>query len=1157
MRKTRRRNWLIATILLIGGGLMFGGLFAPSPAAAVVIDQTMDENRSDFEQGGFARTGLFRRPDAPEDSPLGVVTLTRVGQLNPFAQAAFELPRELSNHGAVAIGDRIYVIGGRPLVGSELGEPIGEVYSAQVDATAEDDKDLPTGLQLVDLPDDQDPDGDNWRQEPSLPSATVNTLLGSTTSSTYNLAAAAWDNPDPAGNDYIYVLGGLSGGNTDSGPAVDSSIVSVWIGTVSPTTGAITAWRTSDSAEAQNPSANNQAALRIPAPDWSGNYNDTSNDPVDQLGAARAVATVHTEDGVPYLYLFGGEFKIETFGNGFIKSSVVARIGSDGLLYQRGTTENTPTNLGWSKLSDIPTAGDGLSSSALVTSTSPTTEQTAFYFIGGQTSRDSYPADLFRAFVEDDGTITWNNGGFPLEAPIIGHTAAEVNKNIYVIGGQTIADGTPNLPRSQAEVAVAEDDLNLFDLNAFICQSNPDTPGCPLPPDFFLNNTTGTEPLPRERAQHATVTLNLQGTGFVYVLGGQRGIAGPDQNASDSVYLFRVSDAANEDQPFAPNGYYTSRILEIGVGGAQIEEIAWEAVMPGASRGSMDIRMEFRTTNTASCAPEVFEGVAWTPLDGTKDGFSSQNYLPNNTVNSVNLEETFGAFLDARCFQYRAQLIASGDQRETPQLQRVALRIYSPNSPDLRVLDITPVWQKDANDEDLVGFLTDLDIRLINLYEPSPDDTLDANIERSGPQFFYVDGWIFGPGYGAAPADIEATLNASVPLQDSGLNDIPPTFTADDFAFQAGAGVLKDSLPAGETYEPTGWCGPNVEACLNPVLLNDLFTESGEYTVCVAADSYVTPSDWETYGVRQNDRNGNPEAGYVRETLPGAEDNNALCQTFNVIRAPVITLNLPEPPDDVIPEGTTREFTLQLDKAATQNVNVGFTLEGDAVRGSDYRILNAQGQAIVGNSLSVASGQTAATYRIEAIDDGAGNAGDARFETVVMALVEDPTGINYALDVPDSGPFTIQDPGAPPPPPATLPEVEVVAVEGQNAQSDVQRNSTDGTLPVTFAVSGTATRGTDYVLRDLATGKQIAGSTFVLPDGVGSLRVEVVPQPSAGGKNATITLAANAERYTLGANQITFEFDEEGQITEPPIVTEPEPEPAGDPKVFLPVVVKN
>lgn len=1149
MRSTRRRNWLLATVLLIGGWLVIGGLFAPRPASAVVIDQTMDENRSDFEQGGFARTGLFRRPEVPEDSPLGVVTLTRVGQLNPFAQAAFNLPLELVSHGAVAIGNRIYVIGGRTLDGSDLSDALGVVWSAAVDATATDDKGLLTGLQL---------DGD-WRQEPSLPAATVNTLLDSTTTDTYNMAVAAWDNPNPTGNDYIYVLGGLSGEDTESGAKRDSSIVSVWIGTVDPTTGAITTWRTSDSAEAQNPSANNQAALRIPAPDWSGAYNDSSNDPVDQLGASDASAIVHTEDGVPYLYLFGGAFDVFSVAEGYSKLSVVARIGSDGLLYQRGTTENTPNNLGWSKLADIPTAGNGLAGSKLVSATSVTTEATAFYFIGGQTSDNTYPADLFRAFVENDGTLTWNNGGFPLEASIIGHAAAEVNKNIYVIGGRTISGDTPDLPRAQAEVAVAEDDLGLFDLNAFICASNPDTPGCPLPPDFFLNNTTVTEPLPRARANHAAVTLNLNGTGFVYVLGGARGIAGSDENASNSVYLFRVSDAADENQPFAPNGYYSSRILEIGVGGAQIEEIAWEAVMPGESRGSMDIRMEFRTTNTASCEPAVFDGVAWQQLDGDKgSGFASKNYLPDNTVNSVNLEEDFGAFLNARCFQYRAQLISSSDQRETPQLQRVGLRIYSPNSPDLRVLDITPVWQKDANDEDLVGFLTDLDIRIINLYEAEPANTLDANVERSGPQFFFADGWIFGPGYGAAPANIEATLNASVPLQDSGLNNIPPTFTADDFAFQAGAGILKDSLPAGETYEPTGWCGPNLEQCTTPVVLNDLFTESGEYTVCVAVDSYVSEADWGTYGVRENDRNGNPEAGYVRETLPGAEDNNALCQTFDVIRAPVITLNLPQPPNDVIPEGTTRDFTLQLDKAATQNVNVGFALEGEAVRGTDYRILNEQGQAIVGNSLSVTAGQTSATYRIEAINDGAGNAGDARFETVLMTLSEDPTGLNYALDTPDSGTFTIQDPGVPPLPPAALPVVDVATVTGQNAQFDVQRDRTDRILPVTFAVSGTATRGTDYVLRDLATGKTIEGTTFVLPDGAGSLRIEVVPQPSAAGKNATITLQANAERYTLGANQIIFEFAPgSGQIEEPPVVPPPPTEPEGDPRVFLPVVFKN
>ena len=123
---------------------------------------------------------------------------------------------------------------------------------------------------------------------------------------------------------------------------------------------------------------------------------------------------------------------------------------------------------------------------------------------------------------------------------------------------------------------------------------------------------------------------------------------------------------------------------------------------------------------------------------------------------------------------------------------------------------------------------------------------------------------------------------------------------------------------------------------------------------------------------------------------------------------------------------------------------VNFTKTGTATNGTDY--------TSIANSVTILSGQTTATVTVTPVDDSAAE-GD---ETVILTI---SSSTNYFTGTPSSATVTIIDNEA---------TVTVAARDANAAEpSDtgtfiVTRTTTSGNLVVNYAMSGTATSGSDY-----------------------------------------------------------------------------------------------
>jgi hypothetical protein len=1006
MKATQRTSRLLGIGVLLTICMVAIGILPPSDVSAVLVDETMDDDLPEFEQGGFIRSALYKDlPEDPDQPNDGHIQLTRMGSLAPLSQAgsSFQLPVPLYEHGAVTLGEHIYVIGGRTPSGDSNAHQ-DNVWVGQVDTSVRDANGLPTGVALV---------GDGWSAGPPLPETLGLEVQGvspfSTTVGLADMAVTAYDNPDPSQYDYIYVLGGTSR-KSETSPFFSSW--SVYVGKVNPVTRRIEEWTTSDDVEVPSRTAN-PFPLRIPGQSFDGTDSTVNNN--DQLGLHGAAATTVTVSDTTYLYLAGGAYLLPLGQAGTFREALpnayVARIGEDGLLYKPGTEQDTDANLGWGPLDDIPVPDrnefdTGLYNLMLVHGISPEgaavlyaiAGQNAMGDVSGSTSPD-YTNAVYRARIlgEDDGSVDWD-WTVNIETPLTAHNGVQINGSIFILGGFFSQGGgtLEDNPTRSGSSGYLEDDLKLHDFNV--------VPG--NPPEYFqrppLDNPDA-QPLPEGRAHHAIAALSLGGADFIYVLGGQ----GPNGISSGASY-FRLQESTPDTTPFAPTGWYTSRIYEIGLNDAQIEEITWDVTFPDGSSGT-DIRMEYRGVNVADCDAPGWDESNWIPMDNSGDGWvlptppSGKNSSAG--TNTYHIPEGIdGDRPTVSCFQYRALLTSSGDQESTPLLDRVGLKIFSPNSPDLNVVNLSPVW-----DERGEGFLEDMDITIQNLYESEPDRTLHANVESRIEQteeglieynFFYVDMFVFGPGF-----EYTEPVSITLPYGDDGAEivggggaRIQPVLTAGT----EGQTCALSKLPLypGATMDLNWWYEVQADSCVQSNLL-DLFEQSGTYHVCLAIDAYV----------EERDTVGWP-SGYVTENLEGAEDNNFTCTELNILVVSTLTLDYGI---DIVPEGTNGTFTITRDKAPPIPLTVPFTLSGTATPGEDYTLLDSDGQEVTltnnAGEVVIPANEASETLTLQTVDEGL-LPREQKHETVVLTLVQDSEPQEYVIIPPSDATVKIEDPNA-------------------------------------------------------------------------------------------------------------------------------------------------
>jgi len=271
-------------------------------------------------------------------------------------------------------------------------------------------------------------------------------------------------------------------------------------------------------------------------------------------------------------------------------------------------------------------------------------------------------------------------------------------------------------------------------------------------------------------------------------------------------------------------------------------------------------------------------------------------------------------------------------------------------------------------------------------------------------------------------------------------------------------------------------------------------------------------------------------------------DTNRLASLSSLIKVmgptdpPQVRIRLVTPdPSDPVPDADYANGYFEVSRvgSTTGDLQVFYTISGDATAGADYETLN--------NYVVIGNGKSAAKITVTAIDDAIAEL----TESVTLSLVN--SGSSYTLDN-SSRQATVQildNDGVPKPPIVSIetnPETsEPMPPDNSASGGDIiirRTGSTDSPLDVYFNVGGAATFGPDYYFSNGATNKvTIApGQSYVyfgiaahwdgLLEGDETVVLELAPPPSGNS-------------YTLNTNQYrgTITIHDEDQTTTLPIVT--------------------
>lgn len=202
------------------------------------------------------------------------------------------------------------------------------------------------------------------------------------------------------------------------------------------------------------------------------------------------------------------------------------------------------------------------------------------------------------------------------------------------------------------------------------------------------------------------------------------------------------------------------------------------------------------------------------------------------------------------------------------------------------------------------------------------------------------------------------------------------------------------------------------------------------------------------------------------------------------------------------PTPTAGQFTVSRTGSTAAELNVSFTIGGTAINGTDYGSLQSPVKIEAGSSTALIPVNPLADTRVE----------DS--ETVTLTLIPSAT---YTVISPSSATVTIADEDSAAPPPtvsieANLPNAwETGPTAGQFTVS--RTGITTAQLIVKYAISGTATNGTDYTTLPTGTSVTIlAGSSTAL--------ITVNPINDAlveGNEVVVLSLLVNPAAYTRGS----------------------------------------
>lgn len=710
---------LLSICLLILGAV-------PTPAAqARTFPQPVDNSLPEFTRGTFQRSSLSSiKVKLPAGDVAGAVQLLPVGNLKPWRALPYDLPRELTDLGAVAINNHIFVIGGTATVNNATA-PISDVLSATIDQT--------TGALITDTT------GLFWHSEPSLPSIQTSDRSGTlaTDGRAVPAVAAVADSSNPD-NGYIYVIGG----NVRRTPVALDTISSYAVNIARVVNGHIDlSYAPTTNGWATGPHLPNTSAL-FPG-----------------IGVQSASAMSFTTGGKTYIYLFGGLMRYRqgtsTVETGS-KTVFYAQVGANGQLFK----PSSPSTPGWDNLTTdipVPSGSEGLWDGTLVADHFDFggAGGDALYLTGGQltTTPTSYNNNVFRALINSNGTIAWQTDVPPLTLPEprTGLGGVDFGGGLYLTGGRAIKNGSPGPPEKSVLTTYVEDDLKLAQLG--------------VGSTFISNNP---DPLPVPRVRHATVVVPAIATdtvahgAYVYVIAGQ----GDTGFGSNTVILGEIGINDDTRTPsFTKAGWYYSAPHDTILQGAQVQQVLWTTVI---TRPTMDIQMSYRISTATNCKdPTAFNGSTWQPLDGSPgDAFFSRD-----GSNSMVL----GAGLTAHCFQYRANLINNATSpTATPALLNVSIVVYVPGSPDLKVLSIDP--QRGTGNS-----LTNLYATILNHNDDPATPTQPADWDGGGS--FFVDLFVSAPNGSLSPPVLPLTdsnrqgSKAYVNISKSAMGKNTPPFT--------------------------------------------------------------------------------------------------------------------------------------------------------------------------------------------------------------------------------------------------------------------------------------------------------------------------------------------------------------------------------------------
>ncbi len=1094
----RRSSQLIALLLCLTAGLLLlSGVHAQDEGGTgrlTPVDDTLD----DFDNGLFSLTQLVNfdpefvgDEQALQESEEGAIQLALFGSTPEWTlRQGFNLPVPLTNMGAAVVDGRIYVIGGASVADGEL-ELQDAVWSAAVDVDT-------LSLTYGELLEYQDGESiNNWRKESPLPPAIpIASFEGEEPiiSAVESPAVTAVNNPNPNGEDYIYVIGGSIGEGTRI------SSYAVRIGTVPPPeptaliteTGVIT-W-----------------SIGAPVP-----LGGAADDP-PEFGVESASATSVTIGDKTYVYVIGG-LQILTPGavppERFLASVIYAQVDWDN--GGRLVKPSDPTEEGWERLDAVPVddpqaeglwnnvafinEGIGTATFQPAGADEPVTTRHALYVLGGQQDQTEgkVTSQIYRALInpedgslywtnEIDGPLQWNVGRMPNS--LHQHAGVVFRGNTYIAGGRESVSGQP-----VDTVLAGYIDFDLEIANV----------GTEEAPSFFFSSSDGGDPLRGgPRAGHAAVAVPSEDkTGAVmYVLGGR----GPDEGELLASVIFSPigEGLGAAESPYAPEGIYLSNIERITQAEPVIQSIVWNTNLPDDETPLPDVKLEFRAApdvNDTGCTN--VEWSDWTEIDGnpddnvafSKDGENIFQVRSPEEIESAIEEETI---VFDRCFQYRATLIRGGESQRgvTPSLLDVSLELYASGSPDLFVETIEPLWR-----DDVEGNLDDLLVVIRNEYLPEPDKTLEPYISEQDKQNnFFVNLFVLREGQAVFTPTLP--LSGTVAVQDAATMEWP-----------AFAQVRKGELEAPPTepysYTIRRWYNSRIQNGdqLAPIGVTDLFTETGTYRACVAVDGFVEPDDI-----------ANNELGYVDETLDGAEANNFACSDpflVNVQEGVIIRATDKRAANDGFNNGT---FRVSYNGDLEEDVEVELAI----VPGDDPATYETDYQLLIGDEAVNVSGSNTFTVTLPAGDNPVDITVQATPGTSAISKTVDVQVQNndaYIVGQPDQDTVTIV-PGS---------EINL----SSNALTFViTRTDTTETVDLAFTLGGSATYGEDYgitgaeVLTDTGavTGTVGVSGTVTLNAGQSEVIITVQPEDDARGDVELILANGDRDRISLSDGGIIY-----------------------------------